>query len=45
MLLPALIILFVLFPVLLPAAITAVHAILGTNRPAATVRNLRPAAA
>jgi hypothetical protein len=45
MLVPALIMLLVLFPVLLPAAITAVHAILGTNRPAATLRYLRPAAA
>jgi hypothetical protein len=45
MLLPALIMLLVLFPVLLPAAITAGHAILGTNRPSATLRYLRPAAA
>jgi hypothetical protein len=45
MLVPALIILLVLFPVLLPAAITAVHVILGTNRPAATLRYPRPAAA
>jgi hypothetical protein len=45
MLLPALIMLIVLFPVLLPAAITAVHAILGTNRPATTLGHLRPAAA
>lgn len=35
MLLPALIMLIVLFPVLLPAVISAVHAILGTDRPAA----------
>ena len=45
MLLPALIMLMVLFPVLLPAAITAVHAILGTTRPTTTARYLRPAAA
>jgi hypothetical protein len=45
MLLPALIMLMVLFPVLLPAAITAVHVLLGTNRPAATLTRLRPAAA
>lgn len=35
----------VLFPVLLPAIITAAHAILGTNRPAQTAGYLRPAAA
>jgi hypothetical protein len=35
----------VLFPVLVPAIITAAHAILGTNRPAPTVGYLRPAAA
>jgi hypothetical protein len=45
MLVPALIMLIVLFPVLLPAAVTVVHVILGTNRPAATLRYLRPAAA
>jgi hypothetical protein len=45
MLLPALIMLMVLFPVLLPAAITAVHFVLGTNRPSATLARLRPAAA
>ena len=45
MLLPALIMLIVLFPVLLPAAITAVHAILRTNRPTPAARYLRPAAA
>ena len=45
MLLPALIMLIVLFPVLLPATITAVHAIFGNNRPAATARYPRPATA
>jgi hypothetical protein len=45
MLLPALIMLLVLFPVLLPAAITAAHVLLGTNRPATTLAQLRPAAA
>jgi hypothetical protein len=44
MLLPALIMLMVLFPVLLPAVITAVHVLLGTNRPA-TRAHLRHAAA
>ncbi len=35
----------VLFPVLVPAIITAVHVILGTNRPARTRGGLQPAAA
>jgi ABC-type transport system involved in cytochrome c biogenesis permease component len=35
----------VLFPVLIPAIITAVHAILGTNRPVETLGHLRPAVA
>jgi hypothetical protein len=35
----------VLFPVLVPAIITAAHAILGTNRPAQTAGHLRPAIA
>ena len=34
----------VLFPVLVPAIITAGHAILGTNRPARRPGNLQPAA-
>jgi hypothetical protein len=45
MLLPALIMLMVLFPVLLPAVITAVHVLLGTNRPATESAQLRPATA
>jgi hypothetical protein len=35
----------VLFPVLIPAIITAGHAILGTNRPAEALGHLRPAIA
>jgi hypothetical protein len=35
----------VLFPVLVPAIITAGHAILGTNRPARRLGALQPAAA
>ncbi|BBZ45501.1 hypothetical protein [Mycobacterium parmense] len=35
----------VLFPVLLPAVITAVHVALGTNRPAPTPGYPRPAIA
>lgn len=35
----------VLFPVLVPAIVTAVHAVLGTNRPADTLGHLRPAVA
>lgn len=31
----------VLFPVILPAIITAAHAILGTNRPVPTLGHLR----
>ena len=34
----------VLFPVLVPAIITAGHAILGTNRPPRRPGNLQPAA-
>jgi hypothetical protein len=45
MFLPLFILLVVLAPVLVPAIITAAHVILGTNRPAATARTLRPAAA
>jgi hypothetical protein len=35
----------VLFPVLVPAIISAAHSILGSNRPARTRGSLRPAAA
>jgi hypothetical protein len=45
MLLPIIIFLMVLFPVLLPAAITAVHAVRRTNRPGYAVgrpRSLAP---
>ena len=35
----------VLFPVIVPAIITAGHAILGTNRPARTLGAFKPAAA
>jgi hypothetical protein len=35
----------VLFPVLVPAIITAGHAILGTNRPARMAEHPQPAAA
>jgi hypothetical protein len=45
MLLPAFIMLVVLAPILVPAIITAAHVMLGTNRPAATLRRLRPARA
>jgi hypothetical protein len=45
MLLPALIMLLVLAPVLVPAIITIAHVIMGTNRPASTLTRLRPAVA
>jgi len=35
----------VLSPLLVPAIITAAHTLRGTNRPATTVGNLRPALA
>jgi hypothetical protein len=38
-------VLLVLFPVLVPAIITAAHNILGSNRPARTHGFLQPAAA
>ena len=38
-------VLLVVFPVLVPAIITAAHNILGTNRPARTPGFLQPAAA
>jgi ABC-type transport system involved in cytochrome c biogenesis permease component len=35
----------VLLPVIVPAIITAAHAVLGTNRPVQTLSHLRPAVA